>query len=228
MYIAHSNSFYFYPNLKNYIMEYHKIQSLFKRDMEAPGRPLVEGVWTLPEFEYLKDNNWVWTEKIDGTNIRIEYDGCESVDFKGRTDRAIIPQHLLKYLGETFHKNRFVDFTGEVVLYGEGYGQKIQKGHNYICDGVGFILFDIKIGSWWLERDAVQSLAVDVFNIPSVPIVGSGTLSEAVEFVRHGYTSLIADNKEYQAEGVVARPEVELFARNGKRIISKVKTRDLK
>ena len=209
-------------------MEYHKIQSLFKRDMSAPKRPLIEGDWTLPEFAYLCHNNWVWTEKVDGTNIRIEYDGCEAVDFKGRTDRAVIPAHLLEYLRETFHKNQFIDFTGEVVLFGEGYGQKIQKGHNYIADGVGFILFDVRVGNWWLERDTVQALAEDVFDVPFTPVVGSGTLWEAIEFVRGGYTSLIADNENYQAEGVVVRPEVELFARNGRRIISKVKTVDFK
>lgn len=207
-------------------MEYHKIQSLFKRDMSSPQKQLIEGDWTLPEFAYLSNNKWIWTEKIDGTNIRIEYDGGESIDFKGRTDRAVIPAHLLSYLRETFHKNQFIDFNGEVVLFGEGYGQKIQKGHNYISDGVGFILFDVKVGPWWLERNAIETIAEDVFNIPVVPVVGAGTLSEAVEFVRNGYTSLISDNTEYLAEGVVVRPEVELFARNGKRIISKVKTRD--
>ena len=49
--------------------EYHKIQSVFKRDI-ANGK-IIEGKYSLPEFEYLKDNQWVFTEKVDGTNIRI-------------------------------------------------------------------------------------------------------------------------------------------------------------
>ena len=29
--------------------EYHKIQTIFKRDMERNGKTLLEGQWTLPE-----------------------------------------------------------------------------------------------------------------------------------------------------------------------------------
>ena len=32
--------------------EYHKIQSIFKRDMTSKRKTLIEGEWTLPEFEY--------------------------------------------------------------------------------------------------------------------------------------------------------------------------------
>lgn len=208
-------------------MEYHKIQSLFKRDMSHPKRTLIEGAWTMPEFEYLQNNNWIWTEKIDGTNIRIEYNGAGTVAFKGRTDRANIQPHLLDYLVDKFNEEVFDPFDGkEVVLFGEGYGVKIQRGHNYIPDGVGFILFDVKIGPWWMMRDEVDSFAKEIFDIPSVPVVGEGTLHEAIEFTRHGYTSLISDNREYPAEGVVVRPEIELSNRSGRRIISKIKTRD--
>lgn len=29
----------------------------------------------MSEFDYLKDNTWIFTEKVDGTNIRIMWDG---------------------------------------------------------------------------------------------------------------------------------------------------------
>ena len=51
--------------------EYHKIQTVFKRDMQKNGKTLLEGHWTLPEFEYLSVNIWSWSEKVDGTNIRV-------------------------------------------------------------------------------------------------------------------------------------------------------------
>jgi len=51
--------------------EYPKIQSIFKRD-ELTHKFLSE--FSLPEFEYLQLNIWEFTEKIDGTNIRIIWD----------------------------------------------------------------------------------------------------------------------------------------------------------
>ena len=45
--------------------EYHKINSVFKRDER--GNFIEE--YADDVFEYLKDNVWVFTEKVDGTNI---------------------------------------------------------------------------------------------------------------------------------------------------------------
>ena len=50
--------------------KYHKILSLFKRDMEG-NKKFIIGKWTTDELKFLKDNDWVWTEKVDGTNIRV-------------------------------------------------------------------------------------------------------------------------------------------------------------
>ena len=56
--------------------KYHKILSLFKRNMGGDNKFII-GEWTTPELKYLKDNDWVWTEKVDGTNIRIMWNGKE-------------------------------------------------------------------------------------------------------------------------------------------------------
>ena len=185
--------------------------------------------YSIPEFEYLKDNEWTWTEKVDGTNIRVIWDGV-NVEFDGKTNKAIIPHHLYDTLCTTFkspdmYKKFGVD--GEVCLYGEGYGMKIQKGGNYISDRADFILFDCRIGRWWMERDALEDIA-KTFNIDIVPIIGRGTLAEAIEFCRVGYKSTISENTDYDAEGLVLRPSIELAARNGQRIITKIKTKDFR
>jgi len=210
--------------------EYHKIQTLFKRDMEAPGRPLIEGEWTTPEFEYLQDNQWVLTEKIDGTNIRVHYDGDE-VLFGGRTDKANIPPHLLSALNEMFPidvlKYVFPDLEegGSVCLYGEGYGHKIQKGHHYLGDDTSFILFDVMINDWWLKRNDCEDIATRL-GIKIVPIVSVGTLWDAISLVKKGYKSFIAQDNSYDAEGLVAKPLCELKSRSGQRIVTKIKHRD--
>jgi len=208
--------------------EYHKIQTVFKRDPETKFRTLLPE-YSLPEFEYLKDNEWIWTEKIDGTNIRVMWDGAD-VTFGGKTDKADIPSHLLEVLDDIFkapemYKKFGVD--GDVCLYGEGYGMKIQKGGNYIPDRSSFILFDCKIGPWWMDRDSLEDISQSL-GIGLVPIIGNGTLDEAVEYCKAGYKSTIADNKDYDAEGLVLKPSIELSTRGGQRIISKIKAKDFK
>lgn len=183
--------------------------------------------YSLPEFEFLKDNTWIFTEKVDGTNIRVMWDG-KGITFGGKTDNAQIPQFLVKRLQEVFltdlAKQKFSDKFGEeggVCLYGEGYGAKIQKGGNYRPDQ-DFVLFDVKIGEWWLQRIDVEDVG-DYFDIDIVPIIGGGTLNEMAIMARQGFDSVWGG---FKAEGIVARPKLELRARNGHRIITKIKSKD--
>ena len=207
--------------------EYIKIQTVFKRDEKM--KKIIEGDYSLPEFEFLKNNPWVFTEKVDGTNIRIMWDGTNII-FGGKTDEASLPVFLLYKLQELFegapNRQKFLEkfgIEGNVCLYGEGYGAKIQKGGgNYISDGVSFVLFDVKICDFWLQRKDVEDIAT-FFGVKIVPIIGEGTLAEAVEKTRQGFNS---EWGNFTAEGIVARPKIELFTRKGDRIITKIKYRD--
>jgi len=204
--------------------EYHKIQSIFKRDDKT--HKFLDGIWALPEFEYLKNNQWEFTEKIDGTNIRVGWDG-ENITYGGRTDNAQIPTFLLTRLQELFTPEKLRIAIGaepiDTMLCGEGFGAKIQKGGgNYIPNGVDFILFDVLISGWWLRRNDVRGIA-ESLGIRLVPIVGYGSIGEAIEIVRSGYNSSFGD---FNAEGLVLRPTTELFTRHGQRIITKLKTKD--
>jgi len=209
--------------------EYHKIQTIFKRNPETKFKTLLEGEYSVPEFEYLKSNNWVFTEKVDGTNIRIMIDG-ENITFGGKTDRAQIPANLVTELNNMFLgllKRKVIEeiFDCPVCLYGEGYGAKIQKGGgNYIPDKQSFILFDIKIGECWLQRKDIEDIA-EILNIKTVPIIGIGTLYDAIEKTRKGFNSQWGN---FVSEGIVLRPEIELKTRNNQRIITKIKHKDFK
>jgi hypothetical protein len=212
------------------IIKYHKINSIFKRDMEKKGCPFIIGAWARPELEYLANNAWVWDEKIDGTNIRIWFDG-EKVVFGGRTDRAQIPTHLLQVLQERYTvetlKTVFPNVTQEapVTLFGEGCGYKIQKGGgNYFSDTASFVLFDVYIDGWWLLKPDVAGIG-EGLDTTVAPTIGEGTIAEAIEFVKAGFNSQWGD---FQAEGLVLRPKCPMFSRNGSRIITKVKYRDFK
>lgn len=205
--------------------EYHKIQSIFKRETASKRNAIIDGEWTLPEFEYLANNIWTFTEKVDGTNIRVIFRNG-GITFGGRTENAQIPAQLVCRLNERFlplsGKLGEVFANGDVVLYGEGYGAKIQGGGGNYRPDQDFVLFDVKCGGWWLQRtdveDVAQKLGLDV-----VPVIGEGTLHDAVTLAKCGIRSTWGD---FEAEGIVARPKVELSTRGGQRIITKIKCRD--
>lgn len=202
---------------------YHKIQTVYKRDPDTKFKTLVEGAYSLPEFSYLRANTWVFTEKVDGTNIRVMFDGTNIV-FGGKTDRAQIPAKLVQKLNERFLPQLELfksSFPEGVCFYGEGFGSGIQKGGKYLSDQ-DFVLFDVCVGPWWLKRSSVEDIAY-AFDMPAVPIIGNGSLDAMVDIVKAGFTSHWGD---FVAEGIVARPIVELFSRNGKRIITKLKYKD--
>lgn len=206
--------------------EYHKIQTIYLRDPANRHKTLLDGEWALPEFGFLKDVEWVFTEKVDGTNIRVIWDG-ERVTFGGKTDNAQIPTPLLDHLMATFTDEAVAGaLKGPLVLYGEGYGPKIQSGGRY-ADSAQFILFDALAGDVWLERETVEEIA-EALTVPIVPIIGRGTPADAVAMTRDGFTSQIAADPTLMAEGIVLRPAVELRNRRGKRVIAKVKHKDFR
>jgi len=203
--------------------EYHKIQTIFKRDSNTRFKTLLEGDYSLPVFDYLKHNQWIFTEKVDGTNIRIMIKD-NNIFFGGKTENAQIPFELVNRLHSIFdpQQNKLIElFPNGACLYGEGYGAKIQSGGNY-SPTQEFVLFDVKIGDWWLERYNIENIATKL-NLQVVPIVGEGTLLEMVEIARRG---IISHWGNFSAEGLVARPKCEFSTRNGERIITKIKTKD--
>ena len=208
---------------------YEKIETLYQRDLEGTKR-LMPGVYRNPTIEFLKDNIWQWTEKVDGTNIRVQWDG-HSVSFGGRTERASIPAPLVNWLNERFggedNAQLFEQTFGEreVILFGEGYGRGIQKaGAAYKADGVGFILFDLMVTGNYQPRESVERCARS-FGIEVVPIVSEGTLEGAVAFVKGNPKSRLGD---IAMEGVVCRPLQELRDRCGGRGICKIKWNDFR
>lgn len=207
--------------------EYHKIQSLFKRDMSSKHKTLIEGEWTLPEFEYLADCDWTFTEKVDGTNIRVIY-GDGKTEYGGRTAEAQIPANLVGRLNDRFlpleQKLAEVFPGGSAVLYGEGYGAKIQKVGALYRPDQDFVLFDVRVGDWWLQRPDVEDVAARL-GLEVVPVIGTGSLHEAVRWAKNGIRSTWGD---FEAEGIVARPQTELNTRSGARIIAKIKCRDFR
>lgn len=208
---------------------YEKIETIYARDIQGT-KKLIPGVFRNETVEFLKDCMWEWTEKVDGTNIRICWDG-HSVTFGGRTEKAQIPAPLVNRLNELFggeqNAQLFEQLYGEkeAILFGEGYGNGIQAaGKAYRPDGVDFILFDEMIGYNYQPRISVEDVA-RTFGVNVVPIVGTGTLGDAVKYIKNHPKSTLGD---IEMEGLVCRPAQELRDRCGNRVIVKIKWHDFK
>ena len=80
------------------------------------------------------------------------------------------------------------------------------------------------VGNLYLKREAVDEIA-RAFGIKVVPVVGIGTLNEAITYIKMHPSSMLGNNK-HEMEGVVCRPVVELNDRRGRRIIVKIKYKD--
>ena len=206
------------------MIEYPKIYGPYLRHTEGPLRnQLKVGAWARPEFEYLASTRWLWTEKVDGTNIRVRWDG-HKVTFGGRTDNAQIPASLVQVLTGLFPEELFEQTfqDTEATLFGEGYGARIQKGGGNYRPDQGFVLFDALIGGFWLLPGSTSDVATKL-GVDHVPLTHEGTIQEAIDLVSSGLRSTWGD---FTAEGLVGVPTVGLLDRAGRRIMMKVKSKD--
>lgn len=205
---------------------YPKIPGPFKRNTEpGPDRnKLIMGVWSSPELEALAHLEWTWTEKVDGTNTRVHWDG-HRVTFGGRSDNSAIPAKLITTLQRLFPEELFEQIfnDSEVTLYGEGFGAGIQSGGIYRPDQ-SFALFDVHCGGLWLRRDAVEDVASKL-GVETVPVALRGSIHEAIAEVKMGVTS---QWNGAQAEGLVGVAPEGLLSRRGDRIMVKVKRKDFR
>ena len=189
----------------------------------------------------------IWDGGIEGRTINgVEF----KVRIAGKTDNANIPKNLIKHMQEKYPDEKvlaalglkefipvdewenehnwlaYEDIPNIYTIYGEGYGEGIQSGGWYIKGGNEFIVFDVKVNDIYLKTNVRDEIAAKL-GAPVVPLVGYFTLDEAIEFVRKGFRSLIAQNPDAKmAEGLVLRTDPCLRNRMGNRIIVKIKYKD--
>lgn len=244
----------FMRDAKNVIMPYDGFtepEFEYLRGLKWRGEEKIDG--TNMRIEVTKAE--VWDDPMEPSKLEgVEF----AVRIAGKTDNAQIPPKLKKFMEENYPdekvfaalglkkfipveewvEHKWVTSDGitpsydaipEIyTIYGEGYGAGIQKaGGNYISNGVGFIVFDVKVNDIYLLTSARDEIATKL-GAPIVPFMGYFTLDEAIDFVRKGFKSTIAENKEFIAEGLVLRTDLGLRNRMGKRLIVKVKYEDFR
>jgi len=207
------------------MQEYHKINSVFQRDTKGK----FTSELSHPAYEYLMFSDWIWTEKIDGTNTRIGFAGNE-VEIGGRSENSQMPIKLVDVLREIFTKKvmqkAFPDIIpNQVTLYGESYGFNIQKVGKKYSDTYKFILFDVLIDGVWLERKNIEDIASKL-NIEVVPIVATISLDEMIGLIKNKTLKSAISKEDMLVEGVVGYPVCGLQDRLGERIITKLKHKD--
>ena len=238
----------FMRDAKNVIMPYEPFtepEFEYLRGLKWRGEEKIDG--TNMRIEVIKVP--VWDGGIDASTININ--GVEfKVHIAGKTDNAQIPKNLLKHMQEKYPDEKILGALGLkkfipveewenehnwltyeqipniYTIYGEGYGEGIQSGGWYIKGGNEFIVFDVKVNDIYLKTDARDEIATKL-GAPIVPLIGYFTLDEAIDFVRKGFRSVVAENpEEKMAEGLVLRTDLGLRNRMGKRLIVKVKYED--
>ena len=222
--------------------EYTKIDTVAKRDLDGNKR-LIEGTFRDPAIEYLQDVKMEATEKADGTNVSIHWDG-HGIAIHGRTEKADLPKPLMELLKACFKDEQTEQLfeqlfppktyetpdgpttvLTEATIYGEGIGPTIQKVGKLYGDQYRFLVFDIKIGNTYLEHsNPFYAQIIKALGVEEVPKLPDMTPNEAIEFVKSKPRSWI--NKDAPMEGVVLRPKVRLYGPNGSRLIVKVKAKD--
>jgi len=181
------------------------------------------GDFSLPEFKYLQDCDWTWTEKLNGMNVRAILDGI--IEFRGRSDRAYMPGPLMSHLRNTLDVEEVqeqANLYGEgLCLYGEGVGPGIQSGSQYGPDQF-FVLFDVMTNYGWASRRDTEDIAHKL-NIPIAPVIMTAPVTKAINLIERNLESKFGN---FMAEGLVGRPLLDLRDRYGVRITAKIKTRD--
>ena len=236
----------FMRDANNVIMPYERFtepEFEYLRSLKWRGEEKVDG--TNMRIEVTKVP--IWDGGIEGRTINgVEF----KVRIAGKTDNANIPKNLIKHMQEKYPDEKvlaalglkefipvdewenehnwlaYEDIPNIYTIYGEGYGEGIQSGGWYIKGGNEFIVFDVKVNDIYLKTNVRDEIAAKL-GAPVVPLVGYFTLDEAIEFVRKGFRSLIAQNPDAKmAEGLVLRTDPCLRNRMGNRIIVKIKYKD--
>lgn len=240
-------------------MTYPKIETLFERGEDFK---VDTSQMRLPEFDIPR--RWLITEKVDGTNVRFFYSPSKDLGIDGE---PLVTAPVLSIFGRT-NKAQFTDeqksyleglvtleqmqnkFDGDstVILYGELYGAGINSGGWYRKEGLGFRLFDVQVGDWWLDWHNVDDIA-ETFGLQTVPTVpnpvtgahqwdiwsswdGVLTAMFSEEPIDGLNRSQVARDEGgdglRRPEGIVARTTPLLFTRKGERLMWKLKFKDFK
>lgn len=215
-------------------MTYHHIEAPTVQDEEYgkqfKKRKLIvptEGqdeAYRSPLLAYLAEQPWTYSRKVDGENIRIQWDGEQAL-WNGKSNNFQCGAEFTEYMDNTFLEEIFEERFGRektVTLFGEKMGPKTQ-GNELGIEKDEVVLYDVNINGTWLCGEDVVEIAKyfgirTVFDFMPAMLGESKNLRELIQ--------MCADGKFKDWEGIVATPLVEMRNQKGERVIVKIKNRD--
>lgn len=211
--------------------KYQKIETLYVFDGK---QKKFTNHFSSPLVDFLKDVRWLVSEKVDGMNVRVHFDGYR-VEWNGRTEDSDLPIEVENLLQNTFGDSEviFEQVFGnkDVYLFMECYGGKIQGGAYGGKERL--IGFDIKVNGIYLDKNIIGNIFAN-FGIPCVEFHEVANLQEAIDYVQNAvdhpnqYISPLCEKGNTIIEGLVAVPAMRLYNHMGDRIIVKIKVCDLR
>ena len=211
--------------------EYQKIETLYKFDNTTK---TYIGEFYNQYVEYLRNNRWLTSEKVNGTNVSVQFDG-HRIEFQGRTERADLPKEVLEILTEKFGDSEVEFeqlFSGKpAILFMECYGGKIQGGAYGGKERL--VGFDVTVNGQYLDKRCIGEIFAK-FGVDCVEFKEVENLDVAINEVKSWAENPKRGISQYcekgttVKEGLVCVPSVRIYDNRGKRIIVKIKTEDLR
>ena len=162
-------------------------------------------------------------EKIHGTSAHISYNKGEVKVFAGGGNH----QSFLGLFNIEALKAKFdaMCLEGVCIVYGENYGGKQQGMSGTYGKEPKFIVFEVKIGDYWLNIPKAEVVAkelglefVSYKRIPcEIEAINTERDTNSVQAIRNGIT------EPKMREGIVLHPIEEYTKNNGTRVIAKHK-----
>jgi Rnl2 family RNA ligase len=177
-------------------------------------------------LEGFDEQRWIVTEKIHGANFSFWYDGedfkvasrNQFVDGTFYNCQSVINKYEQK-IKDWYNNNP----CSMIVIYGELYGQGIQK--EVVYGEKDFAAFEFIVDGIILNKVDSAWLAYEV-GVPFTPILYKGSFKECVD-AENKFQSLLTPKGfegENFAEGVVIEPVIPAWFKNGSRVYFKNKT----
>lgn len=224
--------------------KYQKIQNVFKRSAETKGIDPYK--WGNEAIAFLINAQWIVQEKIDGTNVRVIWDGNRvSFGSKNTLETANLPGRLREHLEAEYGTKEFEYLIEQtfgdtpITLYGEGYGHKIQSGAGYFPDEPegknAFIGFDVRVGRQYLAPDQTQDVLAKlgvpmVYQLPETRTIPEliAEMTNAINSAGEGEPAIAHEGTDKEIEGFILRSAYPLFDHRGNRVITKVILEDVR
>lgn len=214
-------------------MTYHHIDAPTTKDEEYgiqfKRRKLIvpakgqDEAYRSPLLAYLADSPWVYSRKIDGENIRIQWDGEQAL-WNGKSNAFQCSAEFTDYMNHTFLEEIFEEKFGRdkvVTIFGEKMGPKTQ-GNELGLKKDELVIFDVNVNGTWLSGVDVVEVAYYFGCRTPFAFMPHGMAPESL----YHLIMMCAKGDFEDWEGIVAHPAVEMRDQAGHRVIVKIKNRD--